>query len=166
MQSGLFILEQQDTDNVTTDRGPVDRMAFKRAIAAYPWHREADAAERSQQFAPALCVHDLQTDRGMFLSCFRFRGEYRYTVARLYPAMLRSWFFRKRYGRRIDTWEIEETRAQRERLDRCLDLYFARSFDELDRETARWSKLSANSATGIADAGWEQYLRLKAKHTR
>ena len=48
MGNELFILEEQDTDNVTTDRGPTLREEFGRAIDAYPWHRDADVAQRNQ----------------------------------------------------------------------------------------------------------------------
>ena len=90
MGNELFILEEQDTDNVTTDRGPTLREEFGRAIDAYPWHRDADVAQRNQMCSPTLCVHDLRSDRGLFLSCYRTaKGEYRYTVANLIPALRR-----------------------------------------------------------------------------
>ena len=65
MGNELFILEEQDTDNVTTDRGPTVREEFGRAIDAYPWHRDADVAQRNQMCSPTLCVHDLYSDRGL-----------------------------------------------------------------------------------------------------
>ena len=110
MGNELFILEEQDTDNVTTDRGPTLREEFGRAIDAYPWHRDADVAQRNQMCSPTLCVHDLRSDRGLFLSCYRTaKGEYRYTVANLIPALRRRFLLFRRAGRLIDLHTIAET---------------------------------------------------------